>query len=91
MNKDFHFFATYTAARLAGFTIDEAYVIGAASQFTDMCTKTFLDAIGGPVSAATTQVNAELIKVRMDVVGDSIVLFDAESKKNVGVGKLEFA
>jgi hypothetical protein len=69
MNKDFHFFATYTAARLAGFTIDEAYVVGAASQFTDMCTKTFLDATGGPVSAATTQVNAELIKVRMDVVG----------------------
>ena len=30
-------------------------------------------------------------QVRMDVVGDSIVLFDAESKKNVGVGKLEFA
>ena len=30
-------------------------------------------------------------KVRMDIVGDDIVLFDKESKKNVGVGSVAFS
>lgn len=44
MQKDFHFEATYYAARIAGFDIDEAYKIGWAAQYiddaTDVSTKT---------------------------------------------------
>lgn len=38
MQKDFHFEATYYAARIAGFDIDEAYKIGWAAQYIDDAT-----------------------------------------------------
>lgn len=69
MNKGYHYYATLTAAHLAGYTLDEAVIIAHAAQLVDMCTKTYLLSLGGPVSAATTQANVELVSVRLDVVG----------------------
>ena len=69
MQLDFHYYATYCAAYLAGFKPADAKVIATASQFTDECTKTLLGAIGAPVAAATTQTNFELADTRTDPVG----------------------
>ena len=60
MNIDFHYYATYCAAYLAGYTAAEAADIAYSAQFVDCCTDTFLYAIQGPAFAATTQTNIEL-------------------------------
>lgn len=38
MNKDFHYYATYLAALLAGFSKEETDIIAYAAQFVDDCT-----------------------------------------------------
>ena len=55
MNKDFHCYATYCAAILAGYSHEDSRAIGYSSQMTDLCTRTMLSKIHGPLSAATTQ------------------------------------
>ena len=69
MQLDFHYYATYCAAILAGYSHLESVDISYSSQFVDCCTKTFLKKIGGPQSAATTQSQAELINARTDLLG----------------------
>ena len=69
MQKDFHYFATYAAAFLAGYTHEESLEIATADQFTDLCTRTFLANIKGPLHAATTQLQLELMDARTDPVG----------------------
>ena len=60
MQLDFHYYATYCAAYLAGFTHEECAEICYSAQFPDNCTRTFLAGIKAPASAATTQTNLEL-------------------------------
>lgn len=60
MQLDFHYYATYCAAFLAGYSHEESIRIAYSSQFTDKCSRKFLAKIGGQRSAATTQTQIEL-------------------------------
>ena len=69
MQKDFHYYATYAAAILAGYTHAESLTICYSDQLTDLCSKSFLSKLGGPLSAATTQLAMEMADARTDLVG----------------------
>lgn len=55
MERSFHYYGTYCAATLAGYTSEESLQIAYSAQLVDWCSKTFLTRIGGPLYAATTQ------------------------------------
>lgn len=69
MQGDFHYYATYAAAYLAGYSHEESLKIAYSAQLVDYCTATFLKKIKGPASAATTQLTLELANARTDVFG----------------------
>ena len=69
MQIDFHYYATYCAAYLAGYSHNECMTICYSDQFTDCCSKSFLAGIKGPLSAATTQTATELLDVSTTVTG----------------------
>ena len=69
MQDDFHYYATYCAAFLAGYTHEESQQICYSAQLVDLCSRTFLRKIGGPASAATTQLQLELMDARTDPAG----------------------
>ena len=69
MNSDFHYYGTYCAAIIAGYAHEEALEIGYSAQLVDHCTRTWLKKIDGPESAATTQLQSELISARTDPAG----------------------
>ena len=69
MQIDFHYYATYCAAIIAGYTHEESLAIGYSAQLVDECSRTFLKTVHGPSSAATTQLQLELMDARTDSVG----------------------
>ena len=69
MQLDFHYYATYCAAFIAGYTHDESLQIAYSDQFTDCCSRTLLQKLNGPLSAATTQLQLELMDARTDLTG----------------------
>lgn len=69
MNADFHYYATYCAAILAGFSHEESICISYSDNFVDSCTRTLLARIDAPSAAATTQMSLEMMSARTDVVG----------------------
>jgi len=69
MQLDFHYYATFCAAVLAGYSRDEGLRIAYSTQFVDCCTRTLLKKVNAPLSAATTQLQGELISARTDIVG----------------------
>ena len=69
MNSDFHYYATFCAAYLAGYTAEESRNIAWCAQFTDCCSTTFLTRVRGPKEAATTQLQLELANARTDLIG----------------------
>ena len=69
MQQDFHYYATYCAAYLAGYSHEESMAICYSAQFFDHCSATLLKGIKGPAKAATTQLQAELMDTRTDIVG----------------------
>ncbi|MCR4604995.1 MAG: hypothetical protein K5639_03245 [Eubacterium sp.] len=69
MNADFHYYATYCAAILAGFTHEESQDIAYSDNFVDECSKSLLSHIGAPVKAATTQLSLEMMDARTDIIG----------------------
>jgi len=69
MQEDFHYYATYAAAILAGYNHEESAVICYSAQFVDLCTRTFLTRVKGPQNAATTQLQLELMDAPTDAVG----------------------
>ena len=69
MQKDFHYYGTYCAAYLAGYSHAECMEIAYSAQFVDCCTKTFLNDVGAPLSAATTHMQLELMDARTDTTG----------------------
>ena len=69
MQEDFHYYATYCAAWLAGYPHEESLAIAYAAQLPDLCTRTFLSRIQGPLSAATTQLQMEMMDAPTDPVG----------------------
>lgn len=69
MQADFHYYATYCAAYLAGYSHEEALAICYSDQMVDCCTKTFLKSISASVHAATSQTQAELVDANTDLAG----------------------
>lgn len=69
MQLDFHYYATYAAAYLAGYSHEESMAVCYSAQFVDECTKVYLKGIKAPLSAATTQLQAELADARTDLLG----------------------
>lgn len=69
MNKDFHYYGTYCAARIAGYSHEEGLTVCSAAFLVDLCTRSLLAAIGGPKSAATTQTAMEMADARTDIIG----------------------
>ncbi len=69
MQMDFHYYATYCAAQLAGYSHEESLAVAYSAQFVDCCTRTLLDKLRAPRSAATTQLQLELMNARTDPVG----------------------
>ena len=69
MQMDFHYYATYCAALLAGFSHEESLAVCTSAQFVDCCSRTLLSTLKAPKSAATTQLQLELMNARTDPVG----------------------
>ena len=69
MQEDFHYYATYCAAYLAGFSHKECLEICYSAQFVDCCTVTYLSKIKAPRAAATTQLQLEMMDARTDLYG----------------------
>ena len=69
MNADFHYYATYCAAILAGYSHEESTEICYSAQMVDLCTRTLLDTLKAPLSAATTQLQLELMDAKTDIIG----------------------
>ena len=69
MQKDFHYYGTYCAAFLAGYTHEECMEICYSAQFVDLCSETLLRKIKAPPEAATTQFQLELMDTKPDIAG----------------------
>ena len=69
MNADFHYYATYCAAVIAGYSHEDALQICYSAQLVDLCSRTLLGKLDGPMDAATTQLKSELIDARTDIIG----------------------
>ena len=69
MQEDFHYYATYSAAFLAGFSHEESQDIAYSAQFVDLCSRTLLAKLKAPMDAATTQLQLEMMDARTDIIG----------------------
>ncbi len=69
MNSDFHYYATYCAAQLAGYSHDDSLAISYCDCFVDLCSKTLLSKLKAPSAAATTQLPLEMADMRTDIIG----------------------
>ena len=69
MQKDFHYYATYCAALMAGYSHEESLTIAYSDQFCDCCTRTFLSKVDSAGQAATTQLQLELMAADTDTKG----------------------
>lgn len=69
MQEDFHYYATYCAAYLAGYPHELCLEICYSAQLVDLCTRTFLSRIKAPGTAATTQLQLEMMGARNDKLG----------------------
>lgn len=69
MQEDFHYYATYCAAFLAGYTPEESREIAYSAQLVDCCSKTFIRKYKGPLTAATTQLQTELADTHTNIPG----------------------
>jgi len=68
MQKDFHYYATYCAAYIAGYSHEESLEIAYSAQFVDDCSQTLLKEINAPLSAATTQLQLELMDIKINPI-----------------------
>ena len=67
MQADFHYYATYCAAYLAGYSHKDSLDLCYSAQMVDCLTKTFLKSISATVHAATSQSQAELVDLKSDI------------------------
>jgi len=68
MNQDFHYYGTYCAAILAGCTAEESLSIAYCANFVDFCTRSLLVRIKGPLSAATSMQQLEMMDSGVDLI-----------------------
>ena len=73
MNKDFHYYGTYSAAILAGHSHEEALRIARSAFFVDLCTKPILNSVGAPIEAATTMLAMEMADAGSDILSQQDV------------------
>ena len=66
---DFHYYATYCAAYLAGYSHEDSLELAYFDQFADCCTETLLKKLKGPMDAITTQYCAEMVNDSTDIIG----------------------
>ena len=69
MQKDFHYYATYCAELLAGYSHTESAEICYSAQLVDCCSRTLLEKLKAPKAAATTQLQLELANAGTDLHG----------------------
>ena len=69
MQADFHYYATYCAAILAGYSPSESRDICYSANFVDLCSESLLAHLNAPTEAATTQLTLEMANARTDIVG----------------------
>ena len=69
MERSFHYYGTYCAALLAGYSVEESQELCYSAFLVDKFSRTFLERIGGPDSAATTQLPVEMASARIDPIG----------------------
>ena len=69
MERSFHYYGTYCAALIAGYSIEESQELCYSAFLVDKFSKTYLKRIGGPESAATTQLPVEMASAPTDPVG----------------------
>lgn len=69
MQQDFHYYATYAAACLAGYSHEESLTIGYSDEMCDHFTPSFLEYINAPLESATTQDKIDLANSRTDRIG----------------------
>ena len=69
MERSFHYYGTYCAALLAGYSMEESQELCYSAFLVDKFSRTFLERIGGPDSAATTQLPVEMASARIDPIG----------------------
>lgn len=69
MQEDFHYYGTYCAAYLAGYSHEDSLKIAYSAQFVDHCSATLLKKVHAPLAAATTQLQSELMEARTDIIG----------------------
>jgi len=68
MQKDFHYYATYCAAYLAGYSHEDSLTIAYSAQLVDECSVTFLEKIKAPLSAVTTQLQLEMMDIKINPI-----------------------
>ena len=68
MNQDFHYYGTYCAAILAGCTAEESLSIAYCANFVDFCTRSLLVRIKGPLAAATSMQQLEMMDSGVDLI-----------------------
>jgi hypothetical protein len=68
MNQDFHYYGTYCAAILAGYTAEESLSIAYCANFVDFCTRSLLVRIKGPLAAATSMQQLEMMDSGVDLI-----------------------
>ena len=69
MQKDFHYYATYAAAFLAGYSHEDSVTVAYSAQFVDDCSRSLLRKLKGPMNAASTQLQMELMDANTDIMG----------------------
>ena len=68
MHQDFHYYATYCAGILAGYTHKESLTIGYSATLVDFFTEAMLTRIKGPQAAATSQLQLEMLDAGADIL-----------------------
>ena len=66
MQRNFHYYATYCAAFLAGYSHPESLRIAYAAALVDFCSVTFLKELKAPTEAASTQLQMEMMEIPAD-------------------------
>ena len=69
MQKEFHYYATYCAAYLAGYPHEDSLQIAYSAALVDFCSEDYLMELSAPIRAATTQLQLEMVDTKTDWFG----------------------
>ncbi len=69
MQQDFHYYATYCAAVIAGYSHEDSMKLCFSAEMVDHCSRTFLKKLHADGNAATTQLQLEMINADTSLIG----------------------